>query len=137
MSKDYLEKIFLTSDLKNKKELEFEQFESFIKDEYNSITDENINSVFIDLNIDKNAQISIGNFKKLVNEFQDRYLKEVFISYDENADGLIDKIEMYKTLKRFDCNIEEEDISILIEKYDKNRDGFIDFNEFKSLISYV
>lgn len=137
MSKDYVEKMFSRVDLKNKKLLEFEQFESFIKNTYNSITDDNINSVFNDLNIDKNAKISLEIFKKLVNEFQDRYLKEVFLSYDENKDGLINTKEMYKTLKGFDNKITEEEILLLIEKYDKNGDGCMDFDEFKSMVFHA
>lgn len=134
MSMDYVEKVFSTIVPENKEVIEFEQFVIFIRSAYVFISDERIDSVFIDLKINKNAPISVENFKKLVNEFQDRHLKEVFLSYDENKDGLINISEMYKTLKQLDSNIKEEHMSTLIAKYDLNGDGCMDFEEFKKML---
>lgn len=135
MKMDHLEKNFAQLDVYHKKSLNFNQFESFINDTYKVVIDDEIDGVFKDLNIDKSVQISLKMFKRLVNEFQDRYLKKVFKSYDENNDNLINTEEMYKKLKRLDSKIEEHHISAFINKYDTDGDGCVNFNEFKSMTS--
>ena len=50
--------------------------------------------------------------------------------YDRNRDGYLTKAELRKTSKR----MTDAQIDAVFEKYDKNKDGKLDFNEFKDLM---
>ena len=63
----------------------------------------------------------------------ENYLRFAFNSFDINRDGKIQREEFQLILKvyskDFKCN--EELVNALMLENDKNKDGAIDFNEFK------
>ncbi|XP_074372479.1 putative calcium-binding protein CML17 [Apium graveolens] len=65
-------------------------------------------------------------------------VRDAFDVFDINKDGFIDEMELQRVLNAL--NIPQEDSTFvqcrrMINKFDENGDGFIDFEEFFSLIS--
>ena len=56
--------------------------------------------------------------------------KLAFNVYDRNRDGYLTKAELRKTSKR----MTDAQIDAVFDKYDVNKDGKLDFNEFKNLM---
>ena len=52
--------------------------------------------------------------------------------YDVNKDGTISKTELIQTLKLLDGEITEDYGEIVMSKVDKDKDGKINFEEFKN-----
>lgn len=61
-------------------------------------------------------------------------LKKVFSIFDVNKDGRISKAELRNVFQNLGEHFSEHQISEMISVADKNYDGFIDFEEFISLI---
>ena len=56
--------------------------------------------------------------------------KLAFNVYDQNRDGYVTKSELRKASKK----MTDAQIDAVFEKYDKNKDGRLDFKEFKDLM---
>lgn len=69
----------------------------------------------------------------------DEYMKFAFNSFDLNRDGKIQREEFQLILKAYskDFNCNEELVDALMNENDKNNDGVIDFNEFKTAMISV
>jgi Ca2+-binding EF-hand superfamily protein len=49
---------------------------------------------------------------------------------DDNSDNGISDREFSKALREYGFNISEEEANLLLQLYDKNKDGKIDYEEF-------
>ena len=56
--------------------------------------------------------------------------KLAFNAYDRNRDGYLTKAELRKTSKK----MTDAQIDAVFERFDKNKDGRLDFDEFKHLM---
>lgn len=65
--------------------------------------------------------------------------EDAFAFFDENGDGKLEKKEIAKLLKEAEINgfIRGIVASRLIEGYDLNGDGFIDWTEFKAALDEI
>lgn len=59
-----------------------------------------------------------------------RRLRHAFRKYDKDGDGRISKTELFSMLHCFGSTCTEESVQELIDEIDKNKDGFVDFEEF-------
>ena len=57
--------------------------------------------------------------------------------YDINKDGTISKAELIQTLKILGGEITEDYAEILMSKIDKDKDGKVNFEEFKSFFKDI
>ncbi|XP_068652843.1 calmodulin-like protein 7 [Aristolochia californica] len=57
-------------------------------------------------------------------------LEMVFATFDKNGDGSITKRELQESLEDLGLFVTEEQISTTVEKFDSNKDGLIDLQEF-------
>ncbi|KAK3239118.1 hypothetical protein CYMTET_50938, partial [Cymbomonas tetramitiformis] len=62
------------------------------------------------------------------------YLRQAFKHFDKDASGGISKKEFRQVLDKFHIMPHEEDFQTLVKRYDLNRDGVIDWNEFCSQV---
>lgn len=69
-------------------------------------------------------------------EYLKDVLKDPFLAYDENRNGILDPREVYMFFRDFHENIKEEEMDELFNKYDTDGDGTISFDEFIGL-AYV
>jgi Ca2+-binding EF-hand superfamily protein len=51
---------------------------------------------------------------------------ELFKLFDYNETGAIDKINFYKTLKKFGLNLIENEINLIFREFDNDNDGCLE-----------
>lgn len=65
----------------------------------------------------------------------DEYLMDAFLVFDSDNDGLISPKELRRVLLNLGCeNCSLRDCKSMIKGVDKNGDGFVDFEEFRSMM---
>ena len=67
------------------------------------------------------------------------YLKTLFDDVDVNGDGTITKQELHDALIRGQLNFQFDikTVELIVNKYDTNHDGEINFEEFQNLFSFI
>lgn len=66
---------------------------------------------------------------------QDDYLRDSFLVYDTDKNGLISAKELQRVLLNLGCdNCSLRECKQMIKGVDKNGDGFVDFEEFRSMM---
>ncbi|KAJ1413650.1 EF-Hand 1, calcium-binding site [Sesbania bispinosa] len=66
---------------------------------------------------------------------QDEYLMDAFLVYDTDKNGLISPKELRRVLLNLGCeNCSLRECKRMIKGVDKNGDGFVDFEEFRSMM---
>ena len=67
------------------------------------------------------------------------YFRKIFDDIDVNRDGTIGPNELHEALRRGQPNsqFDQRTVAILMEKYDKNRNGRITFDEFFDLFAGI
>lgn len=63
-----------------------------------------------------------------------RGLAKVFQEMDKNGSGTLDSDDFRWGLKNFGLNFSDQECKILIEEFDKNQNGVIEFSEFISIM---
>ena len=59
-----------------------------------------------------------------------------FRTLDKNGNGTIDSAEFKHLMTNIGNKLSEEEVMILINAADKNRDGYIDFEEFVKFMTH-
>ena len=62
-------------------------------------------------------------------------MKEAFRVFDTDGDGYITKDELKQVMQQLDPDMSDADIDDMMVEADTNRDGRIDFNEFKKMMA--
>jgi hypothetical protein len=62
---------------------------------------------------------------------------DVFRSMDHDGGGTIDLDELTWGLKKFGCNLQEEEIAMVVSVFDSDGGGTIDFKEFAAAIKFA
>jgi Ca2+-binding EF-hand superfamily protein len=60
---------------------------------------------------------------------------DCFRAFDTNHDGLISRTELEKVMCKLGEKLSKQDIQDMMAEADSNEDGYIDFEEFKHLLS--
>tara|TARA_B100000035_G_C20822037_1_gene474688 strand:- start:227 stop:661 length:435 start_codon:yes stop_codon:yes gene_type:complete len=60
--------------------------------------------------------------------------KEAFSLFDKDGDGVVDVKEIKSVMKSLNLNYTQQNIKDMIDDIDVNGDGFIDFDEFITMI---
>lgn len=67
---------------------------------------------------------------------EEEALKDAFLIFDSDGNGVIDAKELQRVLVNLGCdeNCSLKDCKKMIKGVDKNGDGFVDFEEFRSMM---
>jgi len=79
-----------------------------------------------------------NNYKKVVQLFttsQMMDLKAAFLMFDKNGDHKISEKELYEVMKYLGVNASEADVKAMIQVVDKNRNGYVDYDEFIQMMT--
>ena len=105
------------------------------------ITKEELNNILKEEGLDKSETIDFNQFLKIlgnkVNQKiidEDEYLRNLFDTMDRNKNGVISLHELRYIVLHPNEEISEEDIELLMESVDQDKDGFISYNEFLSIM---
>ena len=105
------------------------------------ITKEELNNILKEEGLDKSETINFNQFliilgnkvnQKIIDE--DEYLRNLFDTMDRNKNGVISLHELRYIVLHSNEEISEEDIELLMESVDQDKDGFISYNEFLSIM---
>ena len=80
-----------------------------------------------------------------MSEEEETFIRRMFKSYDDNENGVLDREEFFKVfktmIKQLSDNQTEEELNVIaqeaIVKFDLNKNGIIEFNEFKELCRFL
>lgn len=80
-----------------------------------------------------------------MSELDDSQIEDIFQSFDKKKKGVLDRYEMKEFFKKVLIDLEEDTVLLtsenllkqFYEMFDKNKDGKIDFNKFKSVMEFL
>lgn len=64
-------------------------------------------------------------------------LQRIFEMFDKNGDGKITKSELSDSLDRMGIYVDEQELDLMIARFDKDCDGCVDIDEFEALYRYI
>ena len=80
-----------------------------------------------------------------MSELDDSQIEDIFQSFDKKKKGVLDRYEVKEFFKKVLIDLEEDTVLLtsenllkqFYEMFEKNKDGKIDFNEFKSVMEFL
>ena len=79
----------------------------------------------------------LGMFPLLFYSEDDARLRKIFVRYDLDGDGTIDRTELRRAFADAKTPTSEAQIELLFSKFDTDGNGALDFNEFKAFINQI
>ncbi|XP_010495252.1 PREDICTED: probable calcium-binding protein CML32 [Camelina sativa] len=132
-----LVEVFETVDKNKDGKISCDEFVEAIRVFTSSITSEELENMFRVLDLDGDGQIDIEEFALgvvLGNVNVETALKQTFDSYDMDGDGKISASDIHFVLNRQGKNHTMEECVAMVQAVDADGDGFVDFEEFKTMI---
>ena len=92
-----------------------------------------------DVNIDENGELDMEAFLDIIENYQrdndtEEELQEVFKIFDKNNTKLITPKNVMDVFSKIDESIKEEEILQMFKECDLDRDGYLNYEEFKRMI---
>ncbi|KAK1371906.1 Calcium-binding protein CML24 [Heracleum sosnowskyi] len=103
-----------------------------------STSPDEITAIMTEIDADRDGFISLEEFAGFIasgTENVEGELKEAFELYDINKNGLISSSELGEILTRIGESVTEKDCVKMIESVDEDGDGFVNFEEFRTMMS--
>ncbi|CAL9235721.1 unnamed protein product [Arabidopsis halleri] len=134
--------IFERVDKNKDGKISWDEFAEAIRVFSPQITSEEIDKMFIVLDVDGDGQIDVVEFASclMVNgggekDDEEVVMKEAFDLYDIDGDGKISASEIHVVLKRLGEKHTMEECVTMVQAVDKDGDGFVSFEEFKIMMN--
>ena len=72
----------------------------------------------------------IGKVRSQISSKTIRGLSKIFKEIDSNGNRKIDSLEFFEALNTAGCNLSQGEVNLLIQAFDSDKDGSINFDEF-------
>ncbi|KAL4569392.1 hypothetical protein LXL04_025028 [Taraxacum kok-saghyz] len=138
---DDVKKIFTRFDTNGDGQISSEELVHVMKALGSDISAEEVKEVMTKIDTDCDGFINLEEFAGFCKENagnQDEglnELQEAFELYDLNKNGLISSTELHQILTRLGERCTVEDCVKMIKSVDSDGDGYVDFEEFKKMMS--
>eukprot|EP01028_Stygiella_incarcerata_P005960 TRINITY_DN2459_c0_g1_i1.p1 TRINITY_DN2459_c0_g1~~TRINITY_DN2459_c0_g1_i1.p1 ORF type:complete len:1822 (-),score=519.58 TRINITY_DN2459_c0_g1_i1:603-6068(-) len=83
---------------------------------------------------ERRHQSLFRNVKNLIQQKRKRAL-DAFRLFDKNGDGVVSREEFGKTLEELGLAVPEADLSLLVDRFDTDKNGTVDYQEFQNFCS--
>lgn len=136
---DEIKRVFNRFDCNNDGQLSADELTGAIKTLGATPSAEEITRMMEEIDADKDGFISLDEFTKFCSAGSangEGDLREAFDMYDINRNGLISSTELHQILTKMGEKCTEQDCVKMITSVDSDRDGFVNFAEFKSMMSH-
>ncbi|EOA28418.1 hypothetical protein CARUB_v10024624mg [Capsella rubella] len=133
--------IFERVDKNKDGKISWDEFAEAIRVFSPKITSEEIDKMFRELDIDGDNEIDAVEFASCLmlnngeKEDEEVVMKEAFDLYDIDRDGKISASEIHVVLKRLGEKHTMDECVMMVRAVDKDGDGFVDFEEFKTMMT--
>ncbi|KAG7550980.1 EF-hand domain [Arabidopsis thaliana x Arabidopsis arenosa] len=134
--------IFERVDKNKDGKISWDEFAEAIRAFSPSITSEELDKMFRELDVDGDNQIDAVEFASCLmlggeggKDDDDTVMKEAFDLYDIDGDGKISASEIHVVLKRLGEKHTMQECVVMVRAVDADGDGFVSFEEFKTMMS--
>jgi Ca2+-binding EF-hand superfamily protein len=142
-----LKRDFLDLDEDGSGEISPNELKNILKDPRLKMSEQAIDALMKEFDIDGSGGVDLGEFLILMGNRKNKDLKKMihkaiilkspirraFNEFDKNGDGFISRKEFKNVMRRqkarFYC-VDEKQLDAMIDTYDSNGDGKIDYDEF-------
>ena len=102
-------------------------------------TEEELQDLVNDVDINEKGQIDLKNFmkianKKLTNIDTEEDLREFFNRIDKNKNGYVSSKNLFDVFSKIDENLKEEEVIQMVKENDLDLDGFLNYEEFCRMV---
>ena len=103
------------------------------------VTDRELEEMMRIVDTDGHNLVDFNQFLELMDrnclvQSADKEMTDLFSIFDVDNDGFITQAEISNLMKKLGEKIRKKDIRQMIKEADKNKDGKIDFKEFKEMV---
>eukprot|EP01087_Luapelamoeba_hula_P014696 TRINITY_DN4351_c0_g1_i1.p1 TRINITY_DN4351_c0_g1~~TRINITY_DN4351_c0_g1_i1.p1 ORF type:complete len:495 (+),score=80.44 TRINITY_DN4351_c0_g1_i1:42-1526(+) len=98
--------------------------------------DNSVNTLMNELDTNKDGQVSFEEFSRFV-VAREKVLRTLFDSVDSNHNGHLEPPEVMKALHQLGMECEEKQLKLLMHRMDTDRNGVVDFSEWRDLLLLV
>ncbi|XP_063711280.1 neo-calmodulin-like [Symsagittifera roscoffensis] len=104
------------------------------------VSEQQIMEMISSVDLDSNGSIDFEEFREMMSQRRsatdfETKLQNAFRLFDQNSDGVIDEDELKCVLDKLGIEANDEEIHEMIVVADLNKDGKVDFSEFKAILS--
>ena len=107
-----------------------------------TITEERIQRMIQAVDVDQDGRINFGEFmammkaRTVARDLKEK-MTEMFRTIDVDGDGVITSEELRVVLQRAGNTISQEQVQLIIRRYDDNQDGVVSLEEFLAIVEEI
>ncbi|XP_022735490.1 probable calcium-binding protein CML27 [Durio zibethinus] len=137
---DQLQTLFNQFDANKDGKISAAELGDVLKAMGSNYTEEELKRAMEDIDTDKDGFINLSEFSSLCRSSSDAVtaaseLRDAFDLYDQDKNGLISASELHLVLNRLGMTCSVDDCVRMIRSVDSDRDGNVNFEEFKKMMS--
>ena len=130
---------FQMADKNHDGRISFQELKEVMEKSQCSCSEAELQDYVNDVNIDENGELDMEAFLDIIENYQrandtEEELQEVFKIFDKNNTKLITPKNVMDVFSKIDESIKEEEILQMFQECDLDRDGYLNYEEFKRMI---
>ena len=130
---------FQMADKNHKGRISFQELKEVMEKCQCSCSEAELQDYVNDVNINENGELDMEAFLDIIENYQrdndtEEELQEVFKIFDKNNTKLITPKNVMDIFSKIDESIKEEEILQMFKECDLDRDGYLNYEEFKRMI---
>lgn len=106
-----------------------------------SVSQEDLREMIREVDEDGDGLINFDEFldlmeSKMKDNDSEEELMEAFKLFDKNSNNLVSKNEIKQVMHMLGENLSQDEIEDLMMQFDQDRDGFLNYEEFKKMMTF-